>query len=106
MTRRKLTRLFFVCCAEDGQALGDDTADVEQDVLEMLGFDEWEGVAVGFLLAKVYYDRGSTGYHVVRLWIYNPAVASLPLIFDRTLRYPRSCAYEVATCSLPQRYLC
>lgn len=51
--KKNMLGLLFVCGAEDGQALGDDTADVEQDVLELLGFDEWEGVAVGFLLAKV-----------------------------------------------------
>lgn len=31
---------------------------VEEDVLVVLGFDEWEGVAVGFLLSKVRYFSG------------------------------------------------
>lgn len=37
----------------NGNAVEEDTQDVEQNVLEMLGAEEWEGVAVGFLLAKV-----------------------------------------------------
>ncbi|CAM9153116.1 unnamed protein product [Pylaiella littoralis] len=43
--------------ADDGNAVGDDTQDVEQNVLAMLGTDEWEGVAVGFLLAKNLVDN-------------------------------------------------
>ncbi|CAM9544049.1 unnamed protein product [Ectocarpus sp. 6 AP-2014] len=41
----------------DGKGLGDDTQDVEQDVLELLGTEEWEGVSVGFLLAKSLVDN-------------------------------------------------
>lgn len=47
---------FHSLTLDDGNAIGDDTQDVEHNVLEMLGADEWEGVAVGFLLAKVLYS--------------------------------------------------
>ena len=33
--------------------MGEHTEGVEGDVLVLLGYDVWEGVAVGFLLAKV-----------------------------------------------------
>lgn len=39
--------------SDNGSAVEEDTQDVEQSILEMLGAGEWEGVAVGFLLAKV-----------------------------------------------------
>lgn len=38
---------------DDGEAVGDDTEQLEHNLLAMLGAEEWEGVAVGFLLAKV-----------------------------------------------------
>lgn len=31
--------------------------DVNEDVLRLLGAEEWEGVSVGFLLAKVRYSE-------------------------------------------------
>lgn len=39
--------------AGDGEGLGENTEGVEGDVLVLLGSNVWEGVAVGFLLAKV-----------------------------------------------------
>ena len=43
----------FSTTPDDGNAVEEDTKNVEQNVLEMLSAEEWEGVAVGFLLAKV-----------------------------------------------------
>lgn len=40
---------------DNGKAVGDDTEHLEHNLLAMLGTEEWEGVAVGFLLAKVRY---------------------------------------------------
>lgn len=39
--------------ADNGKGLLEAPNDPNQDVLELLGSHEWEGVAVGFLLAKV-----------------------------------------------------
>lgn len=48
------TSLPIVCpLAGDGEGLAENTEGVEADVLVLLGSNVWEGVAVGFLLAKV-----------------------------------------------------
>ncbi len=47
----------FSLAPGNGKAVGDDTEHLEHDVLAMMGAEEWEGVAVGFLLAKVHSPR-------------------------------------------------
>lgn len=52
MSHCMLAFILNLVSPENGKVATSD--DVEQDVLQLLGSDEWEGVAVGFLLAKVY----------------------------------------------------